>query len=73
MFYVSPEHTFETVKVIAVTPDGCIVETLDGHPINIGQYNAQPGQYIDVMIDQRALNDDESLSKSEFSHHLFFV
>jgi len=53
MFYVSPEHTFETVKVIAITPDGCIVETLDGHPINIGQCNAQPGQYIDAMIDQK--------------------
>ncbi|CAD6523941.1 conserved exported hypothetical protein [metagenome] len=53
MFYVSPEQTFETVKVIAITSDGCIVETLDGHPMNIGQCNAQPGQFIEAIIDQK--------------------
>ena len=30
MFYVSPEETVERVKVIAVTPEGCIAETMDG-------------------------------------------
>jgi len=53
MFYVSPEHTYELVKIVAVTPDGCIVETFDGHPMKIGQCNGQPGQYIEAMIDQK--------------------
>lgn len=53
MFYVSPEHTSELVKIIAVTSDGCIVETFDGHPMNIGQCNGQPGQFIEAMIDQK--------------------
>ena len=53
MWYVSPEEVMERVKVIAVTEQGCIVETFDGHAINIGQCDAEPGQFISAMIDQK--------------------
>jgi hypothetical protein len=53
MWYVSPEEVIERVKVIAVTEKGCIVETLDGHAINIGQCGAEPGQFINAKIDQK--------------------
>jgi len=46
MFYTAPEHNMETVKIIAVTENGCIAETLDGFAVNIGDCQAQPGEYV---------------------------
>ena len=54
MWYVSPAHTSEWVKIIAVTEDGCIAETLDGFATNIGFCNSQPGEYIQAAVDQKA-------------------
>jgi len=53
MWYVAPEKNIEMVKVIAVTDSGCIAETLDGYAVNIGECQAQPGQYIDAHVDQK--------------------
>jgi len=53
MFYTAPEETMELVKVIAVTESGCIGETLDGYSVNIGNCQAQPGQYVDTPVDQK--------------------
>lgn len=53
MWYVSPEEVIERVKVIAVIDQGCIVETFDGHAINIGQCNAVPDEFINAKIDQK--------------------
>jgi len=43
----------ELVKIIAVTNDGCIGETLDGFSVNVGDCKAKPGQYVDVLVDQK--------------------
>ena len=53
IFYTAPAETLETVKVIAVTEEGCIAETLDGFAVNIGECQAQPGQYISAIVDQK--------------------
>ena len=53
MFYVSPEETVERVKVIAVTQEGCIAETMDGFSMNIGDCQADPGQFINAVVDQK--------------------
>ena len=53
MFYTAPEQIMETVKVIAVTEAGCIAETLDGHSVNIGDCQAEPGQYVSALVDQK--------------------
>ena len=53
LFFTAPEENMELVKVIAVTDDGCIGETLDGFSVNIGECNAQPGQYVDALVDQK--------------------
>ncbi len=53
MFYTAPEENMELVKIIAVTDEGCIGETLDGYSVNIGECNVQPGQYVDALIDQK--------------------
>jgi hypothetical protein len=53
MFYTAPEENMELVKIIAVTDEGCIGETLDGYSVNIGECNAEPGQYVDALIDQK--------------------
>ena len=54
MWYVAPEENIELVKVIAVTEEGCIGETLDGYSVNIGECQAQPGNYINAVVDQKA-------------------
>ena len=51
--YVAPEEVVERVKVIAVTESGCIAETFDGFPVNIGQCNAEPGDIIMAPVDQK--------------------
>jgi len=53
MWYVSPTEVLERVQVIAIIDQGCVVETFDGHAINIGQCDAEPGQFIYAMIDQK--------------------
>ena len=53
MFYVEPAETTEMVKIIAVTEEGCIGETLDGFSFNIGDCQAEPGQYVEALIDQK--------------------
>ena len=53
MFYTSPEHNMEMVKVIAVTENGCIDETMDGFAVNIGDCNAEPGKYVEALVDQK--------------------
>ena len=54
MWYVSPDVVVERVEVIAVTETGCIGQTMDGYPVNIGQCNAQPGDIILAPVDQKA-------------------
>ena len=53
MFYTAPEENIELVKIIAITEEGCIAETVDGFSVNIGDCNAQPGQYVDALVDQK--------------------
>ena len=63
MFYTAPAETTELVKIIAVTDNGCVAETMDGYAVNIGDCNAKPGQYVDALVDQktkRACSLDES-------------
>ena len=53
MWYTAPEEVTERVKVIAVTDEGCIAETMDGFAVNIGQCNAQEGDFIVALVDQK--------------------
>ena len=53
MFYTAPEENIELVKIIAVTEEGCIAETLDGFAVNIGDCDGKPGQYVDALVDQK--------------------
>jgi len=53
MFYTAPVEEKELVKIIAVTDDGCVAETMDGYAVNIGDCNAKPGQYVDALVDQK--------------------
>ena len=53
MFYTAPADKMEMVKIIAITNDGCIAETMDGFSVNIGDCNGQPGQYVNALVDQK--------------------
>ncbi len=53
MFYTAPEEVTERVKIIAVTDEGCIAETMDGFAVNIGQCQAQEGDFIVALVDQK--------------------
>ena len=53
MFYTAPAETMELVKIIAVTEDGCIGETMDGFAVNIGDCNSEPGQFVNALVDQK--------------------
>jgi len=53
MFYTAPEENMEMVKIIAVTDDGCVAETMDGFAVNIGDCNGKPGQYVNALVDQK--------------------
>ena len=53
MFFTAPEANMEMVKIVAVTDSGCIAETMDGYSVNVGNCNAQPGQYVDAPVDQK--------------------
>ena len=52
--FTAPELVEEVVEVIAVTENGCIVETADRFAVNIGHCDAQPGDVIMALIDQKA-------------------
>ena len=54
MWYVSPDEVIERVEIISVTEDGCIGQTMDGYPVNIGECNAEPGDVILAPVDQKA-------------------
>ena len=51
MWYVSPADVMEPVKIITVGEKGCVGETLDGYPVNIGPCDAQPGDVIYHPVD----------------------
>lgn len=53
MWYTTGEEVVESVKVVAVTGQGCVVETFDGHAFTIEQCNAKPGDIISAPIDQK--------------------
>jgi len=53
MFYTAPVEITELVKIIAVTDNGCVAETMDGYAVNIGDCNAKSGQYVDALVDQK--------------------
>ena len=53
MWYVSPQDELEPVKVITVSDAGCVGETLDGYPVNLGQCDATPGEVIWYPVDQK--------------------
>ncbi|MCH9657977.1 hypothetical protein K0U27_04655 [archaeon] len=53
MLYTAPAETAELVKIIAVTDDGCVAETMDGYAVNIGDCNAKSGQYVNALVDQK--------------------
>ena len=53
MWYVSPQEVLEPIEIIAVTDEGCVGETLDGYPVNIGQCDAKPGEVIFYPVDQK--------------------
>ena len=53
MYYTAPAEVMETVKIISVTEQGCIAETLDGFAVNIGKCQAQPGEFTVALVDQK--------------------
>ncbi len=53
MFYTAPEEVLERVTIVAVTDEGCIAETMDGFPVNIGECNAEVGESILWLVDQK--------------------
>ena len=53
MWYVSPEEYTERVEVIAVTDAGCIAETFDGYAVNIGNCQAEQGEFVNAVIDKK--------------------
>ena len=53
MWYVTPEENIESVRIVAVTEAGCIGETYDGYPVNIGECNASPGEFLNALVDQK--------------------
>lgn len=53
MFYTAAEEISEWVKVIAITDAGCIAETLDGFAVNIGSCDAQEGEFVMALVDQK--------------------
>ena len=53
MLYTAPAEKMEMVKIIAITNEGCIAETMDGFSVNIGDCSGQPGQYVNALVDQK--------------------
>lgn len=53
MWYTAPAEVMERVKVIAVTDEGCIAETMDGFAVNIGECSVQEGESTLALVDQK--------------------
>ena len=53
ILYVSPDVYSERVQIIAVTDSGCIAETFDGFAVNIGDCQAEEGEYVNALIDKK--------------------
>ena len=53
MGFTAPEHVTESVKLIAITEKGCVVETMDGHAITVEKCTGQPGDTIVVQYDKK--------------------
>ena len=62
MWYVAPDEIVEQVEIIAVTDAGCIGQTMDGFPVNLGQCDAQPGDVILAPVDQKAKERQELMN-----------
>ncbi len=54
MWFTAPEENIERVKVVAVTESGCIAETMDGFAVNIGECNAEAGDFVMAPVDKKA-------------------
>lgn len=52
MWYVSPAQVTESVKLIAITENGCIVETSDGYAITVDSCVGEVGSTIIVTYDK---------------------
>lgn len=53
MWYTAPGQITESVKLIAVTDDGCVVETIDGYAITVSNCVGKPGDTIVVTYDPK--------------------
>ena len=53
MWFTAPEENIERVKVIAVTESGCVAETMDGFAVNIGECQAEPGDFVMASVDKK--------------------
>ena len=62
MWYVAPDEIVEEVEIIAVTDAGCIGQTMDGFPVNLGECNAQPGDIILAPVDQKVKERQELMN-----------
>ena len=62
MWYVAPSEVYERVEIIAVTDSGCIGQTSDGFPVNIGQCDAEPGETVLALVDQKVKERQELMN-----------
>jgi len=62
MWYVSPDVKIESVKIISVTEYGCIAETSDGFPVTISLCDAEVGEFISALIDQKTKERQASMN-----------
>lgn len=53
MWYVAPAEVTESVELIAITENGCVVETTDGFAITIPSCEGEPGDTITVTYDPK--------------------
>ena len=53
MFFTAPEEVLERVQIVAVTESGCIAQTMDGFAVNIGNCQAQEGDFVVALVDQK--------------------
>ena len=53
MWYTASDEIIEIVKVVAVTENGCVVETFDGYAFTIEKCDAEPGEVFNTPIDQK--------------------
>ena len=53
MWHVSPSWVIETVTIVANTESGCIAQTMDGFPVNIGPCDGKEGDIITAKVDTK--------------------